>query len=174
MQLHEIIIRLLLITIFSGIIGYERERNQSHAGLKTHLIVGLSATIIALMQQSIIQDVIYIGTVMPDVASHVRADPSRLIAQVVSGIGFLGGGTIIVTKRNVSGLTTAASIWSISGLGIALGMGYYEVAILGFIFLFFSLAITKNFNRVVIIKKAVPAVSLNGSDPIIWDTNKKD
>lgn len=153
MNLQQIVVRLLLITIFSGIIGYERERNQSHAGLKTHLIVGLSATIIALIQQSIVQDVLYIGATMPQVSEHVRADPGRLIAQVISGIGFLGGGTIIVTKRNVSGLTTAASIWSVSALGIALGMGYYAVSIIGFMFLFFSLVVTKKLQSRRFIKK---------------------
>lgn len=76
----------------------------------------------------------------------VTADASRLISQVVSGIGFLGAGTIIVTKRNVSGLTTAASIWATAGIGLALGMGFYEIAGFGFLFVILTLII---FNKVV-------------------------
>lgn len=131
----DIIIRLGLITLFSGIIGYERERNNAHAGLKTHMLVGISACIIALIQSSIMMQVIMIEVENPGLGNIVRSDPARLIAQVVSGIGFLGGGTIIVTKRNVSGLTTAASIWSIAGVGLAIGMGYLQVAVIGFVFL---------------------------------------
>nr|AFK29741.1 putative MgtC/SapB transporter [uncultured bacterium] len=143
MNIFEISIRLLLITLFSGIIGYERERNQSHAGLKTHMIVGISATIIALIQQSIMNETLQYSIMFPEFAGVIKSDPARLIAQVVSGIGFLGGGTIIVTKRNVSGLTTAASIWSVAGLGLSLGMGYYEVAVIGFIFITLILILTK-------------------------------
>lgn len=147
MELKEIFLRLLLITLFSGIIGYERELNQSHAGLKTHMIVGLSATIIALIQQNIITEVILFDMMNPTLAGSVKADPARLIAQVVSGIGFLGGGTIIVTKRNVSGLTTAASIWSVAGLGLSLGMGFYDIACISFGFLLFILIFTKKLQK---------------------------
>lgn len=143
MNVYDIVLRLLLVSVFSGLIGYEREVNQSHAGLKTHLIVGLSAAIIALIQQNIVIEVINLELLYPSIAGVVKADPARLIGQVVSGIGFLGGGTIIVTKRNVSGLTTAASIWSVSAVGLALGMGYYEISVFGFIFIYLSLYITK-------------------------------
>lgn len=138
METMDIIIRLSLITLFSGLIGFERERNNAHAGLKTHMLVGISAAIIALIQQNIVLEAIAINA-----EGVVRADPSRLIAQVVSGIGFLGAGTIIVTKRNVSGLTTAASIWSVAGLGLALGMGFYEIGVIGFIFIFLVLLLIR-------------------------------
>lgn len=133
MALKDIVIRLGLTLVFSGLIGLEREKNQSNAGIKTHLLVGIGATIIALIQQHIIFDTLQYARIHPDLIGSVRSDPARLIAQVVSGIGFLGAGTIIVTNKNISGLTTAASIWTTAALGLALGMGYYELAFLGFL-----------------------------------------
>lgn len=135
MSTQDIIIRLVLITLFASVIGYERERHNSYAGFRTHLLVAISSTIIALIQQSIVQEIITLQQEYPYIIDVVKADPARLIATVVSGIGFLGAGTIIVTKRNITGLTTAASIWSVAGLGIAVGMGYLDVATIGFIFL---------------------------------------
>lgn len=143
MSTLDIIIRLSAITLFSGIIGFEREKHNANAGLRTHLIVGITATIIALIQQAILYEIVDFHMLHPDLGNTVRSDPARLIAQVVSGIGFLGAGTIIVTKRNVSGLTTAASIWSVSGLGLAIGMGYLSIAIFGFIFLLVTLTLIK-------------------------------
>lgn len=145
MKTTEIITRVFLAILISGIIGYEREKNQSSAGLKTHILVCISATIIALIQSEIDIRVLIFNQTNPDMIGVLRADPARLIAQVVSGIGFLGAGTIIVTKRNVSGLTTAASIWSVACLGIALGMGYYKIVFIGFIAVFIVLFVIKRF-----------------------------
>lgn len=142
----ELIMKLVLCLLFSGTIGYERELSHSHAGIKTHILVGIGSTIIALIQMEILDLVMNTTNIALD--GILRADPSRLIAQVVSGIGFLGGGTIIVTKRNISGLTTAASIWTVAGIGLALGMGFYTVAILGFIFIISTLFIFKRLIRI--------------------------
>lgn len=136
----EILKRLVMAIIFSGLIGLERETSNSNAGIKTHILVGVGATIVALIQVEAIEIVKDFG---PD--SRVGVDAVRLIAQVVSGIGFLGAGTIIVTKRNVFGLTTAASIWSVASIGLALGMGYYEIAILGSLLVVAVLVIFKRF-----------------------------
>lgn len=166
LDISDIILRLLLSTLVSGIIGLERERHNAHAGLRTHLLVGITATIIALIQQNIASEVIAFELANPHLDGILRSDPARLIAQVVSGIGFLGAGTIIVTKRNISGLTTAASIWSVSGLGLAIGMGYLDVALIGFTFLYVALAFlkkiyTSNFEETVIIEY------VGGNDTII-------
>lgn len=147
MNTLDILTRLFLITLFASVIGFEREKQHSYAGLRTHLLVGISATIIALIQQAIVQEVIELHLQYPLMLEVVKVDPARLIATVVSGIGFLGAGTIIVTKRNITGLTTAASIWSIAGLGIAVGMGYLTIAIWGFIFLFTVLFLNKKIYR---------------------------
>lgn len=133
MELSDILIRLLLALVFSAIIGYEREMNHSPAGLKTHALVGIAATTIALIQAQIVHDVFMLETLNIHTQGLVRSDPARLITGIVSGIGFLGAGTIVVTKRNISGLTTAASIWATAAMGIALGMGYYDIAIVSFI-----------------------------------------
>ena len=146
MDYEVIAIRLLLSFLFSGIIGYEREVNQSNAGLKTHILVALGATLVALIQVEIIYFVGKLAIAHPEGPINVTSDASRLIAQVVSGIGFLGAGTIIVTKRNVSGLTTAASIWAVASIGLALGMGFYPIAILGFSFIILTLFI---FNKLI-------------------------
>lgn len=147
MTISDIFIRLLLASIISGIIGYEREKTGSNAGLRTHVLVGIGATTLALIQISIIyftietnQEQILQGAQM----GVIRSDPARLIAQVISGIGFLGAGTIIVTKRNVFGLTTAASIWNVAAIGIALGMGLYIVSIFAFLFTSVTLIVLKN------------------------------
>lgn len=125
LSISEIFVRLLLSIIFSGLIGLERERNNSSAGLKTHILVSMGSTIIALIQIEVI------SFVANNPEPNVRVDAVRLIAQVVSGIGFLGAGAIMTTKRTILGLTTAASIWGVSGIGLALGMGFYEISIVG-------------------------------------------
>lgn len=138
-----ILFRLLLAVVLSGFIGYEREVSESSAGLKTHILVAIGATIIALLQVEIIDYVREIAIANPEGHMNVTADASRLISQVVSGIGFLGAGTIIVTKRNISGLTTAASIWTVASIGLALGMGFYPLALFGFLFVILTLFIFK-------------------------------
>ena len=145
-----ILLKLTLTLIFSGLIGYEREMSESNAGFKTHIIVGLSSALIAIVQLNIMDYVVEFNFMYPDVVTGLRSDPTRLIAQVVSGIGFLGAGTIIVTKSNVSGLTTAASIWSVAILGLSTGMGYYSTSIAGFSFI---IAVLYVFNRLVQVKQ---------------------
>lgn len=146
MDLEVIIFRIFISFVFSGIIGFEREVNQSNAGLKTHILVALGATLIALLQIEIIAYVREIALANPEGVVNVSADASRLVSNVITGIGFLGAGTIIVTKRNVSGLTTAASIWTTASIAVAVGMGFYEVALIGFGFVLLTLFF---FNRLV-------------------------
>lgn len=155
METKVIIFRVILSLVLSTIIGFERERNKSNAGIRTHAIVGISATIIALIQMSIVFDTLELSINNPLSPDVVRSDPARLIAQVVSGVGFLGAGTIIVTKRNISGLTTAASIWFVASLGLAIGMGYYTIAISGFIAVFSILLVTKHLLRIPVPRRLI-------------------
>ena len=155
METKVIIFRVILSLVLSTIIGFERERNKSNAGIRTHAIVGISATIIALIQMSIVFDTLELSINNPLSPDVVRSDPARLIAQVVSGVGFLGAGTIIVTKRNISGLTTAASIWFVASLGLAIGMGYYTIAVSGFIAVFSILLVTKHLLRIPIPRRLI-------------------
>ncbi|KYH36008.1 putative Mg(2+) transport ATPase [Clostridium tepidiprofundi DSM 19306] len=104
-----IIIRLLLSCILGGLIGIEREINNRPAGLRTHILVTVGSTLVMLISMY----------------GFTYGDPSRLAAQVISGIGFLGAGTIIRNGSDISGLTTAASIWVSGGIGLAIGNGFY-------------------------------------------------
>ncbi|SEK61667.1 putative Mg2+ transporter-C (MgtC) family protein [Carnobacterium iners] len=142
----EIIGRLLVAVLFGGIIGYEREIKGHNAGLRTHILVCVGAALFSLVQIQATYTTIELAMGNPDLLQILNTDVTRLPAQIVSGIGFLGAGTIIVTKRSVTGLTTAASIWATASLGIAAGMGYYFIAFSGcIIILLILLAIRKVF-----------------------------
>ena len=110
--------------IFGGIIGYGRERERRPAGLRTHILVSIGSTL-AMITNIYMYD-----------AYNLSSDPTRLGAQVISGVGFLGVGTIIVTGKNkVRGLTTAAGLWACSCMGLAIGAGFYAGAIIGCLFI---------------------------------------
>lgn len=108
--------RLFLAAALGGIIGFERQKhNKRIAGLRTHILVTVGSSLIMLVS-------IYIYEAY---AGKAPVDPSRIAAGVVTGIGFLGAGTIIRSGENVQGLTTAASLWTVSGIGLAVGCGFY-------------------------------------------------
>jgi putative Mg2+ transporter-C (MgtC) family protein len=131
----------------SGVIGFNREFNNKSAGLRTNILVCLGATIIALVQNQLAENSLKLALEHKDIANVFIYEQGRLIAQVISGIGFLGAGTIIITKRFVSGLTTAASLWACACLGIAIGLGFYAIAIVGFVLLMLVLTILKRIIR---------------------------
>ena len=115
----SVAVRIFLAVVIGGLIGLERGMKNRPAGLRTYMLVCVGACVVMLTNQYIFQ---VAGT----------GDPTRMAAQVVSGIGFLGAGTIIVTRRNqIKGLTTAAGLWSAAGVGLALGIGFYEAAFFG-------------------------------------------
>jgi|SRR5665213_2081353 len=120
---HEIALRLVTATVLAGLVGLDRERRRSAAGLRTHALVGMSSCLLMIVSAFGFADIL--GT------PGVGLDPSRIAAQIVTGIGFLGAGTIIAHGDSVRGLTTAASIWSVAAVGIAVGCGMYRAAILG-------------------------------------------
>ena len=115
----EMIIRLLIAAVLGGAVGLERESHEKAAGLRTHILVCVGSCIIMLTSMHLFD--IYKGL--------VEVDPGRIAAQVVSGIGFLGAGTIIRSRASIIGLTTAASLWTIAGVGLAIGSGLYVVAV---------------------------------------------
>ena len=120
----SVLLRLLLAIVCGGIVGYERERKGRPAGFRTYILVCTGAVLIMMTNQYIFQ-------------TFGVSDPARMGAQVVSGIGFLGAGTIIVTPRNqVKGLTTAAGLWACACMGLAIGVGFYLGALLGVLFIF--------------------------------------
>lgn len=112
--------RLALITVIAGAIGYERERHGRAAGFRTHILVGIGSCLVMLT-----------GLYLADTLTGQRdLDPTRMAAQVISGIGFLGAGTILRFRASVRGLTTAASLWAVGGIGLAVGAGFFHGAIL--------------------------------------------
>jgi len=111
--------RLLLVTVLAGVIGFERERHGRAAGFRTHILVGIGSALVMLTG-------IYL---MDGLAGRAEIDPTRLAAQVISGIGFLGAGTILRFRASVLGLTTAASLWATAGIGVAVGAGFLSGAI---------------------------------------------
>lgn len=125
----ELILRLLSSAIVGGIIGIEREAHNRPAGFRTHILVTMGAALIMLVSTQ--------G--FPGVEG--KFDPSRIAAQVVSGVGFLGAGTIIITGHEIKGLTTAASLWVCAGVGLAIGCGFYLGGIVTAIIVFISLSV---------------------------------
>ena len=122
-------VRITVALVLGGVIGLERGMKNRPAGLRTYMLVCLGACLIMVTNQYIYQ-VFSVG------------DPVRMGAQVVSGIGFLGAGTIIVTKRNqIKGLTTAAGLWAAAAVGLAIGIGFYEAAITGAVMIFLVLTV---------------------------------
>ena len=113
------IARLTIAALLGGIVGLERQQRHKSAGLRTHILVSLGSCLIMLISYKL-----YAG-----VQGLTNADPARLAAQVVSGIGFLGAGTIMKEGLTIKGLTTAASLWVVAGVGLAVGAGYYVGAV---------------------------------------------
>ncbi|MGM9564705.1 MgtC/SapB family protein [Evtepia sp.] len=127
LNLLSVIVRMVLAMIFGGTIGFERGLRQRAAGLRTHMLLCVGAASTMLVSQYMY-------------ASYGVGDPARLSAQVLSGIGFLGAGTIIITRRNqVKGLTTAATLWATACMGLAVGSGFYECALVMYVLLIFIL-----------------------------------
>ena len=124
----EIGLRLILAVLLGGLIGIEREAAHKPAGLRTNILVCLGTTVFILISLKAFEDY-----------PKSPVDITRIAAGIITGIGFLGAGTILRTGRNVQGLTSAATIWFVCGIGMATGMGYYALAIvsalLGFIIL---------------------------------------
>lgn len=134
-NLLSVIVRLLLAMLIGALIGYEREQRHQAAGLRTHMLICIGAALAMLTNQFISERI------------FSNADPARFGAQVISGIGFLGIGTIIVTGRQkVRGLTTAAGLWASACAGLAVGIGFYEGAILGGILIFTIITLLHGFD----------------------------
>jgi len=145
MLAYEVAIRLVLAVIVGGLIGYEREFKNRPAGFRTHILVCLGAAVTSMIQLYSIQDTTNIILHHPELQGALKADIGRLGAQVITGVGFLGAGTIIHEKGSVKGLTTAASIWTVACIGLAVGLGYYTLTILSTICVFIVLVFFKTF-----------------------------
>ena len=130
LSLHIIILRIFLSTIIGGIIGYERGSNNQAAGFRTHILVCLGATLISLIQEQLKINLLNYAIENPLSSQVLKTDLGRLGAQVISGIGFLGAGTILREEKTIAGLTTAASVWVTGGIGLGIGWGFYRLTII--------------------------------------------
>ena len=142
-----VILRILLAILLGTIIGVEREIKHRPAGMRTHILVCLGACIISLIESK------FIAQMDGATGTNVAYSFGRLSAQVISGIGFLGAGTILFSDRRITGLTTAASLWNTACLGIAIGYGYYLIAIVGALFVILVLIVMQRIIHVHVSKK---------------------
>lgn len=124
-------LRLVLALVLGGVVGLEREQNNHPAGFRTHILVCLGACLIMLLS-------LYGFSAFVN-EPNVRLDPARLAAQAITGIGFLGAGTIVFNGNAITGLTTAASLWVVAAIGLAAGAGFYYAAVITTLFVLLSL-----------------------------------
>ncbi|HLY95361.1 MAG TPA: MgtC/SapB family protein [Gaiellaceae bacterium] len=120
----HVLLRLFAAAVLGGAIGFERELRERQAGLRTHLVVCVGSALFTLVSAYGFHDFITAGN------AYARIDPTRIAAQIVSGIGFLGAGAIIRQGLSVRGLTTAATLWLVAAIGMAAGAGYYDAAVI--------------------------------------------
>ena len=150
----DIVIRLCLSFLAGGIIGFERSSRRQVAGLRTHILISLGATCLMLLSIWLPK---HLGS---------NADPGRIAAQVVSGMGFLGAGAIIRLGNNIKGLTTAASLWLIAAIGLTIGAGMYLAALTTEILAIITLVVLNKMERKIFpdIKKINLEINYNHSD----------
>jgi len=133
------IMKLIIAAILASLIGYDREKQNKAAGIRTNVIVAVISCVIMILSVKVAQS--------SGLIDGVEGDPARLAAQVVSGIGFLGAGTIIKQEDKIEGLTTAASLWGVAGLGLAVGYGLYDISIAAALIIFISLRIAPSVKK---------------------------
>jgi len=122
-----IVLKIIIATLFGGIIGFEREISKKAAGLRTHILVCLGSTIFTILS----------------LQAFPGADTSRVASYIIAGIGFIGAGTVIQTKEKIIGLTTAASLWITASIGMAIGSEFYILALITTIISYFTLKLGK-------------------------------
>jgi len=133
---HEIVLRLMLGALFGGIIGFERQVHGRPAGFRTHMLVCLALVLLMIVSENFQ----YMALQDP---RYIRLDPGRIAAGAITGVGFLGAGVIIKSGMSVQGLTTAASIWMVSAIGLALGSGLYIASLWAFALTLFALFVLR-------------------------------
>lgn len=151
----DIIIRLLIAAVLGGLVGYERERNNQPAGLRTHIILVVGAALAMVLSINLAME---FRPLVPN------GDPTRLAAQVISGIGFLGVGAIIRYGPNVKGLTTATSMWSMAIVGLAVGSGYLLVAAFTTVLLLVTLILINFFEKRFIKPRVITQISITTTE----------
>ena len=144
-------LRLLLAVVFGGIVGYTREKDNKPAGFRTHILVCFGAAVISMVQDQLRLNILELASINLKLTGVIKTDLGRLGAQVVSGIGFLGAGSIMKEKgETVGGMTTAAGIWATGCAGLGIGWGFYNLAIPAIVFMLVIIVIFKKFEPKII------------------------
>lgn len=160
----EILLKIVAATVFGGLVGLEREHHSKAAGLRTHIILCVGATLITIVSIQMARDL----------GNERLTDPTRIAANIVTGIGFLGGGAILRMGATVKGLTTAACIWTVTGVGMAVGAGYYFPAALVILTVLLTLHFLARFEDVFLARKELRAMTLTAhSSPDILGNIEK-
>lgn len=149
-------VRLLLAMLLGGLVGLEREQANHPAGLRTHILVCLGSSLIMLLSVYGFADFVYEG--------NVRVDPARLATAVITGVGFLGAGTIIFTGKSIAGLTTAASLWVVAAIGLAVGAGFYFPAIVTTLLVIINLTVFNKLEQRYFAGKRPHTITLEADD----------
>lgn len=144
------LVRILFSFILGMLIGIERETRHQPAGMRTHILICIGSTVVMLVSIFIPQTF----------TNFQNGDPGRIAAQVVSGIGFLGAGAILKFGTDVKGLTTAASIWAMAAIGLAIGAGMFSIAIIGVVVVLFALTIMDFFEKKVFKERTLRKIEL--------------
>jgi putative Mg2+ transporter-C (MgtC) family protein len=148
--------RVVFAILCGGLIGLERELKNKPAGIKTNILICLGSAVYSSIS---------ILTSLAHSSNGYYGDPSRIAAQIVSGIGFLGGGTIIQARGTILGLTTAATIWVVAALGICIGIGHYDIAVAMAVIVVLVLVLTNLFEDRVLGRSLTFAVEIVAEDP---------
>ena len=144
-------LRLLLAVVFGGIVGYTREKDNKPAGFRTHILVCFGAAVISMVQDQLRINILELASMNLKLSGVIKTDLGRLGAQVVSGIGFLGAGSIMKEKgETVGGMTTAAGIWATGCAGLGIGWGFYNLAIPAIVFMLVIIVIFKKFEPKIV------------------------
>jgi len=150
---YEIIIRLVLAVLLGGVVGFERESHRRPAGFRTHILVCVGSALVMMVSAYGFTDF-----------QGYLVDPSRIAAQVVTGVGFLGAGTILRHGSTITGLTTAASIWIVSGIGLAIGIGFYLGAVVATLMALVSLVMLRSIEGPLTRAKQLKRLLIRGID----------
>jgi putative Mg2+ transporter-C (MgtC) family protein len=151
----EIALRLGLAVLFGGLVGFERESHNRPAGFRTHILVCAGSALIMMVSAYGFSG---------EFGDKFAVDPSRIAAQVVTGIGFLGAGTILQQRGSIRGLTTAASIWVVSGIGLATGIGFYAGAAMATFLVLISLLLLGRIDRAILAQRRLKRLVVRAVD----------
>ncbi len=144
----QVLLRLVAAAVLSGIIGFERERHDQPAGLRTHIVLGVGAALIAMLS----------------LAVGGANDPGRIAAGIVTGIGFLGAGAILKYGTSVRGLTTATCLWTVAGIGMCIGFGFWLPAVICTLIVFVTLAFFDRIEKAVLATRAFRRIEIVAKD----------